>query len=127
MIDEKRLIDFVTAKSIREHRDVYLYKDDKDYFISANEMIDDFDDYILVHHATVDAHTKEDIQKYLEDIVDYKLIKENDKVIVQDNVEVVLKVTDRQIITESGKKFRRSDGILWNDSTEEIKITKRLV
>lgn len=125
----EKALELGRVKSVREQSKIRIYEDtsteNEDYLVSPKKLhnrselnlIDSFD-------SSLDDDEEDDILK-IEDPSD---IKEGDQILInEDQSDQVIRVTERQIVTLSGDKFRRSDGYLWGKDESEKMITHKVL
>ena len=119
-------LEIAEKKSVREQREICVHRRQKVYYVTPKEKVGDN----VVDLELVDSFEPENAQEES----DYRRVKINDfstvesgmRVVVNyEDVETVTEVTSRQIVTNVGNKFRKSDGVEWGGG--DNRITNKLV
>ena len=126
----EKALELGRVKAVREQTKILVYEDksteNEDYLVSPKDLsgktdlrlVDSFD-------SSLESKEKEDEVVSIED---YSDLEEGDQVLInEDESDQVIRVTQRQLVTLSGDKFRRSDGKLWGNNDSERQITHKVL
>lgn len=126
----EKALELGRVKAVREQTKILVYEDksteNEDYLVSPKDLsgktdlrlVDSFD-------SSLESKEKEDEVVSIED---YSDLEEGDQVLINENEsDQVIRVTQRQLVTLSGDKFRRSDGKLWGNNDSERQITHKVL
>lgn len=126
---EKSVLDLAEKKAVREQRKICVHRERRDdllsdvFYITPTEKVgDNVSDY--EHVETFEPENTSDSDYERVPVRDSEELEEGDRVVVGDSVHTVTKVSSRQIVTNFGDKFRKSDGVEWGGG--EKRITHKL-
>lgn len=112
-------------KAAREQREICIHKEelleDKDvYYVTPREKAaENVRDAEFVDSFEPDRVDDERFQR--QKIQDYSNLESGDRVIInREDVHTITEVTTRQIVTNFGDKFRKSDGVEWGGGEKSI-------
>lgn len=108
-------------KAVREQRNIEVYEDDDKLWIQPEEIEDLNKKKIKVFNF--EEVSNEEIR--YEEVKDHSTLSEGDQVLVNGEVEIIERVSSRQITTDKSGRFRKSDGVEWGGGDK--KIDKKLV
>lgn len=115
---EDKIFDFARKKAIREQRNINVYKTSEGFYHIQADEFENVD--VPIKTFRVSDFSEDEIKKHFEQIENYKSLKEGDRVLIGENIDEIVRISTRQIVTKSGRKFRRSDGDGWGDETHKI-------
>lgn len=111
-----KAIELARTKAVREQKKIWVYYDsdsEDDYYVSPRE-IDDKPHFSLVDTFETDSMSDEEVESRIVEITDHNDLSEGSQVLIDgEDPQQIIRVTDRQITTHRGNKFRRSDGSEW--------------
>jgi len=115
-MNKKSTLDLAKKKSEREQRIILVHKSENTYFITpeekAGEQVSDLE--------LVERFEPEGGNERLP-VMDFSSLEEGARVLTnEENVHIITEVTSRQIVTNVGDKFRRSDGKEWGGGDKRI-------
>jgi hypothetical protein len=123
---KKSALKLAEAKAERERRKILVHRGETAFYVTpaekAGEQVEELE--------LVDSFEPEDTggENYRRTPVsDCSDLESGDRVLVSDDVHTITEVTTRQIVTNFGDKFRRSDGVEWGGGEKQIthKLEKR--
>lgn len=126
---KEKALELAKIKSVREQAEIFVYEDknsqNDDYIVSPVKFNKDGLEFFDSFDSSLEEG--EDESGDVVSIDDHSEIEEGDQILINENEsDQVIRVTDRQIITLSGAKFRRSDGVIWGNNNSEKKITHQI-
>ncbi len=126
----EKALELGRVKAVREQTKIQVYKDksteNEDYLVSPKDLSEKTD-LRLVDTFDSSLESKEDDDEIVS-IENYSNLKEGDQVLInEEESDQVIRVTQRQLVTLSGDKFRRSDGKLWGNNNNERQITHKVL
>lgn len=127
-MEKESVLDLAKKKSERERRNVCVHKEEiqdlQVFYVTPEEKAgDNVSSY--EHVTTFEPKDGEDESFNRVPIRDSDELETGDRVIVEESVHIITEVTTRQIVTNLGDKFRKSDGVEWGGG--EKQITHKLV
>ena len=122
---EKSAIDLAKKKAERERRTILVHESGSSYYVTPEEKAgSQVSDLELVDRFEPEESDGENYRRL--PVTDFSTLEEGTKVIIDgENTHTISKVTPRQIVTNFGDKFRRSDGVEWGGGDKEI--TNKLI
>lgn len=123
----KSALELAEKKAEREQREICVHKEVREdldtdvLYITPKEKIGKNVEHFR-HVETFEPEGGGDGEGYTRlPISDYEALEEGTRVVVNgENVHTITEVTSRQIVTNFGDKFRRSDGVEWGGGDKEI-------
>jgi len=123
---EKSALDLAEKKAVREQREICVHRERRDdlpsdvFYITPKEKVgDNVSEYEHVETFEPDDTSDSDYERV--PVRDSEELEEGDRVVVGgDSVHTVTKVSSRQIVTNFGDKFRKSDGVEWGGGEKQI-------
>lgn len=117
---QKTALTFARNKAIREQRDIYVFKRSDVYFkLQPKELYEGSEDPFET--VRVEDISSEEAERILEEVSDHSELERNDRVVVDDSVEEIVRVAKILFETESGARFLRSDGTGYGSEDREVK------
>jgi len=126
----EKALELGRVKAVREQTKIRVYEDksteNEDYFVSPKDLSDKTDLRLVdTFDSSLESKEKDDEVVSVED---YSDLEEGDQVLInEEKSDQVIRVTERQLATLSGDKFRRSDGKLWGNNSSERQITHKVL
>ncbi len=130
MADQReKALELGRVKAVREQTKIRVYEDkstkNEDYLVSPKDLSGKTDLRLV---DTFDSSLESSKEEEVVSIEDYSDLEEGDQVLInEDESDQVIRVTQRQLVTLSGDKFRRSDGELWGNNDSERQITHKVL
>jgi len=134
---DKKVLAFARDKSIREQRNVSVIKitDGSYYYVQPTEYVSPDQSDIVKEFKTTNF-SKSEIQSMFQDIEKHANLSEGMHVLIENvddedmKADQIVRVSKRQIVCKSGRKFKRSDGTEWggsDDESEKMVIAKKRI
>jgi len=131
---KKKALNLAQRKSVREQKDLWVYRDEdnpEDYYISPHKINDSEKNIKLIKFFSSETSI-ENSEQLIEINSPEDQINEGDEILIDGKFpEQVVQVSERQIITHSGNKFRRSDGKEWGTphagSSDSSELTHKVI
>lgn len=125
----EKALELGRVKAVREQTKILVYEDksteNEDYLVSPKDLSGKTDLRLV---DTFDSSLESSKEEEVVSIEDYSDLEEGDQVLInEDESDQVIRVTQRQLVTLSGDKFRRSDGKLWGNNDSERQITHKVL
>jgi hypothetical protein len=119
-MNKKSTLELAKKKSEREQRIILVHKSENTYFITPEEKAgDQVSDLELVERFEPEGDNDENYERL--PVMDFSSLEEGARVLTnEENVHIITEVTSRQIVTNVGDKFRRSDGKEWGGGDKRI-------
>lgn len=108
-------------KAVREQRNIEVYEDGDKFWIQPEEV--DGLNKKKIKVFDYEEVSNEEIR--YEEVKEHSNLTEGDQVLVNGEVEIIERVSPRQIVTDKTGRFRKSDGVEWGGGDK--KIEKKLV
>jgi len=124
MNGKKVALKLAEKKSARENRAISVHYSNQYYVTPTSKVGKNVEDYEHVKtfepdDTSNDTYTRKRIEEY-------DSLESGDRVILKgEGMQTVTKVTSRQIVTNLGDKFRKSDGVEWGGG--EKQITQKII
>jgi hypothetical protein len=131
MDTEKTAHELAKSKSIREQRVILVFQSERDpddfWVVPEKTLKEDHTFGKHVERYIPEKIDEEDVEQQILEIEDHETLEEGDRVLIDDSKsEVINSVSSRQIVTNFGNKFRRSDGKEWGVDDGK-QITKKVI
>lgn len=133
---EKSILEFAEKKAMREQREISVYREPRSdlsedifYIVPEEKAGENVRDYSRAE--TFSPDTSESAEFERESLENPKTLEEGDRVQIEgdSSVHTVVEISPRQIVTNFGDKFRKSDGVEWGGGQKQIthKVKKQNV
>jgi len=129
----KSALKLAEKKAEREQREICVHKEIREdletdvLYVTPKEKVGENVEHFR-HVETFEPEDSGEGEGYSRvPISNHKSLEEGTRVVVNGDVHTITEVTSRQIVTNFGDKFRRSDGVEWGGGDKEIttKIKKQ--
>lgn len=132
---EKSILEFAEKKAARERREISVYREPRSdlsedifYIVPGEKAGKNVREY--EHTQTFSPDTSENFEFERELLENPgEALEEGDRVQIEGDTSVhtVVEISPRQIVTNFGDKFRKSDGVEWGGGQKEIthKLNKK--
>jgi len=130
---EKSILEFAEKKAMREQREICVHVEPRSdlsediYYITPKEKIEEEIQYD--HVQTFSPDTSESSELKRKSLENPGALEEGDRVQIDgdSSVHTVVEISSRQIVTNFGDKFRKSDGVEWGGGQKQItyRVTKK--
>lgn len=122
-MQKKSVLDLAKKKSERERRNICVHKEEVQgsvtFYVTPEEKVgENVSDYD--HVQTFEPEDGEDENFSRLPVEDPEELEAGDRVLVGEDVHTITETSTRQIITNVGDKFRKSDGVEWGGGKKEI-------
>lgn len=122
-------LSYAQDRCIREQEKMWVYREKNEpdhYLVSPVKQEGSY--VTLVKVFEPDEIDDQEFEKKVIPISNYKTLKEGDHVLVNGHPEKIKRITARQIVTNIGNKFRKSDGVEWgvDDEADALRITEKI-
>lgn len=123
----KSALELAEKKAEREQREICVHKEIREdletdvFYVTPKEKVGENVEHF--HHVkTFEPEGGSGGEGYSRvPIRDYESLEEGNRVVVNgEDVHTITEVTSRQIVTNFGDKFRKSDGVEWGGGEKEI-------
>lgn len=119
-------LEIAEKKSVREQREICVHRRQKVYYVTPKKKVGDNVADLELVDSFEPENTQEESDYRRVKINDFSTVESGMRVVVNhEDVETVTEVTSRQIVTNVGNKFRKSDGVEWGGG--DNRITNKLV
>lgn len=122
---QKSALDLAEEKCEREQREICVHRekredlDDDIYYVTPKEKVGK-NVSAYEHVETFEPEGDGDTYRRLP-VDDFSSLENGDRVVVGENdVHTITEVSSRQIVTNFGDKFRKSDGVEWGGGQKRI-------
>lgn len=131
-MEKRSALDLAERKSERERRSICVHREEVSdeefvFYVTPEEKVgENVADY--EHIRTFEPEGGEDESYSRLPVRDPSQLENGDRVIINsEDAHTITEVSSRQIITNFGDKFRKSDGVEWGGGEKEIthKLTKK--
>jgi CRP-like cAMP-binding protein len=121
---KKSALDLAEKKSERERRKISVHREQLEdfsvFYVTPEEKAGD-NVAAYEHVKTFEPEGGEDESYSRLPVRDASQLENGDRVVIsQSDVHTITEVTSRQIVTNLGDKFRKSDGVEWGGGEKEI-------
>lgn len=122
-----KALNLAEKKCKREQRVIEVHREDRGgpddvYYVTPKQKVTErFDDLYEKVETFEPEPTGDSDSRHKTRIEDFSDLENGDRVVVNnDDVHTITEVTSRQIITNFGEKFRKSDGVEWGGGDNQI-------
>ncbi len=114
-------LNIAEKKSVREQREICVHRNGDIYHVTPEEKAGDNVEELELVETFEPENTQEGSNFERVRVNDFSSLESGMRIVVnREDVETVTEVSSRQIVTNVGNKFRKSDGVEWGGGEKEI-------